>query len=117
MVEKEKHPVIFGSCTFNDTESRYSQAKLELYGVFRAVKDLCHRIWGIHFQIDVDVKFLIEMVKQPNFPNAPMMRWISYIVLFNYIMNHVLADKHAGVDGLSQWKHAPEDTDEEDAEE
>ena len=40
MVEKEKHPVIFGSCTFNDTESRYSQPKLELYGVFRAVKDL-----------------------------------------------------------------------------
>ena len=25
MVEKEKHPVIFGSCTFNDAESRYSQ--------------------------------------------------------------------------------------------
>ena len=39
-IEKEKHPVIFGSCTFNDAESRYSQAKLELYGVFRAVKDL-----------------------------------------------------------------------------
>jgi len=40
MVEKDKHLVIFGSCTFNDTESRYSQAKLELYGVFHAVKDL-----------------------------------------------------------------------------
>ena len=40
MIEKEKHLVIFGSCTFNDTKSRYSQAKLELYGVFRAVKDL-----------------------------------------------------------------------------
>ena len=40
MVEKEKHPVIFGSCTFNETESRYSQAKLELYRVFHVVKDL-----------------------------------------------------------------------------
>jgi len=40
MVEKDKHPVIFGSCTFNDTESCYSQAKLELYGVFHVVKDL-----------------------------------------------------------------------------
>jgi hypothetical protein len=39
-VKKEKHLVIFGSCTFNDAESRYSQAKLELYGMFRAVKDL-----------------------------------------------------------------------------
>jgi len=40
MIEKDKHPVIFGPCTFNDTESHYSQAKLELYGVFRAIKDL-----------------------------------------------------------------------------
>jgi hypothetical protein len=117
MVEKEKHPVIFGSCTFNDTESRYSQAKLELYGVFRAVKDLRHRIWGIHFRIDIDAKFLIEMVKQPDLPNAPMTRWISYIALFDYVMNHVPAASHTGVDGLSRRKRTPEDTDEEDAEE
>ena len=100
MVEKSKHPVIFGSCTFNNAESRYSQAKLELYGVFRAVKDLQH-LWGIHFRIDVDAKFLIEMVKQPDLPNAPMTHWISYIVLFDYVMNHVPAQSHAGVDGLS----------------
>jgi len=101
-VEKEKHPVIFGSCTFNDAESQYSQAKLELYGIFRAVKDLRHRIWGIHIRIDVDAKFLIEMVKQPDLPNAPMMCWISYIALFDYVMNHVPAQSHAGLDGLSQ---------------
>ena len=117
VVEKEKHPVIFGSCTFNDTESRYSQAKLELYGVFRAVKDLRHRIWGIHFRIDIDAKFLIEMVKQPDLPNAPMTRWISYIALFDYVMNHVPAQSHAGVDGLSRRKRTPEDTEDEDAEE
>jgi hypothetical protein len=117
MVEKEKHPVIFGSCTFNDTESRYSQAKLELYGVFRAIKDLRHRIWGIHFRIDVDAKFLIEMVKQPDLPNAPMTRWISYIALFDYVMNHVPAASHTGADGLSRRRRAPEDSEDEDAEE
>ena len=117
MVEKEKHPVIFGSCTFNDTESRYSQAKLELYGVFRAIKDLRHRIWGIHFRIDVDAKFLIEMVKQPDLPNAPMTRWISYIALFDYVMNHVPAASHVAVDGLSRRRRVPEDSEEEDAEE
>jgi hypothetical protein len=116
-IEKEKHPVIFGSCTFNDAESRYSQAKLELYGIFRAVKDLRHRIWGIHIRIDVDAKFLIEMVKQPDLPNAPMTRWISYIALFDYVMNHVPAQSHAGVDGLSRRKRAPEDSEDEDAEE
>jgi len=116
MVEKEKHPVIFGSCTFSDTESRYSQPKLELYGVFRAVKDLWHRIWGIHIRIDVDAKFLIEMVKQPDLPNAPMTRWISYIALFDYEICHVPAQSHVAVDGLSQRKHTPEDSEDEDAE-
>jgi len=116
MVEKEKHPVIFGSCTFSDTESCYSQPKLELYGVFRAVKDLWHRIWGIHIRIDVDAKFLIEMVKQPDLPNAPMTRWISYIALFDYEICHVPAQSHAAVDGLSRRKHTPKDSEDEDAE-
>jgi len=57
------------------------------------------------------------MVKQPDLPNMPMTRWISYIALFDYIMNHVLATTHTGVDGLSWQKHVPEDSDEEDTEE
>ena len=117
MVQKEKHPVIFGSCTFNLTEANYSQPKLELYGVFRAIKDLRHRIWGIHFRIDVDAKFLIEMVKQPDLPNAPMTRWISYIALFDYVMHHVPSQSHVAEDGLSRRIRVPEDSDDEDAEE
>ena len=83
----------------------------------RAVKDLRHRVWGIHFRIDVDAKFLIEMVKQPDLPNAPMTRWISYIALFDYVMNHVPAQSHAGADGLSRRRRTPEDSEDEDAEE
>ena len=81
------------------------------------VKDLWHCIWGIHFRIDVDAKFLIKMVKQPDLPNVPMTRWISYIALFDYVMNHVPATAHVGVDGLSRRKCTAEDSDEEDAEE
>ena len=101
MVEKEKHPVIFGSCTFNATEFCYSQPKLELHGIFRAVKDLRHRIWGIHFWININAKFLIKMVKQLDLPNPPMTCWIFYIALFDYKMHHVPAQSHAAVDGLS----------------
>jgi hypothetical protein len=34
LVNSEKHPAIYGSCTFNKTESAYSQPKCELYSVF-----------------------------------------------------------------------------------
>jgi hypothetical protein len=114
---EEKHPVLFGSCTFSETESRYSQPKCELYGVFRALKDLRHRIWGIHFRLDVDAKFLAEMIKSPDLPNAPMTRWVMYLTLFEFEVNHVPAEKHQAPDGLSRRKHSPLDSDESDAEE
>ena len=72
-VISNKHPMLFGSCTFSDTESKYSQPKCELFGVFCALKDLRHQVWGIHFRLDIDAKFLIEMVKAPDLLNAPMM--------------------------------------------
>ena len=34
------YPSRFGSITFNDCEARYSQAKLELYGLFRALRQM-----------------------------------------------------------------------------
>ena len=56
------------------------------------------------------------MVKQPDLPNAPMTRWISYIALFDYEIHHVPAQSHVAVDGLSRQKRTPEDSEDEDAE-
>jgi hypothetical protein len=117
LTDGDRHPILFGSCTFNDTESRYSQPKCELYGVFRALKDLRHRVWGIHFRLEVDAKFLVEMIKSPDLPNAPMTRWVMYLSLFDFEINHVPADKHHASDGLSRRRRAPEDSEDEDADE
>lgn len=114
--EIERHPALFGSCTFNRVESKYSQPKLELYGVYRAVRELRHRIWGVFFMLEVDAKFLQQMVKEPDLPNAPMTRWVSYINLFDYDIQHVPAAKGLGQDGLSRRGRDPNDTDESDAE-
>lgn len=112
----EKHPILFGSCTYNETESRYSQPKAELYGVFRALKELRHRIWGIYFRINVDAKFLLEMIHAPDLPNAPMTRWLLYIQLFDFDLVHIPSEKHKAPDGLSRRKPSPLDSDDEDAE-
>ncbi len=37
-LEDAEYPVVFGSITLNECEGHYSQLKLELYGVFRALK-------------------------------------------------------------------------------
>ena len=114
--EGNKHPTLFGSCTFNEVEGRYSQPKLELYGVFRALKELRHRVWGIFFRLDVDAKFLKQMIKSPDLPNAPMTRWISYIQLFDFAVHHIPATQHQGPDGLSRRIPASDDSGESDGE-
>lgn len=59
---------------FNNQESRYLQAKLELYGVFRAVKRCANYVYGQRIRLEVDAKDLIKMINNPEVPNAAMTR-------------------------------------------
>ncbi|OSC96481.1 DNA/RNA polymerase, partial [Trametes coccinea BRFM310] len=111
-----RHPALFGSCTFSATESRYSQPKLELYGVFRAFKELRSRAWGTHFLLEVDAKFLEKMIKEPDLPNAPMTRWVAYLQLFDFTLQHIPAEKGKVQDALSRRPPSSEDSDESDGE-
>ncbi len=79
-----EYPIVFSSITFNDREVHYLQPKLELYGVFQALKVECHQLHNIHFQLTVDAGFLAQMMKSPDLLNAAMMRWITYIQLFTF---------------------------------
>ena len=53
-LEDQVYPIVFGSITFNPVENRYSQPKLELYGVLQAFKAERHRLYNIHFKLQVD---------------------------------------------------------------
>lgn len=112
-----KHPLLFGSCTFSETESRYSQPKLELYGVFRAMKTLRAKLYGYTFRLDIDAQFLKQMIENPDLPNAPMTRWVSYLMLFDFITKHVPAERHKAPDGLSRRPPADQDSEDSDPEE
>src|SRR5258708_144791 len=72
-----EYPIVFGSITFNEHKACYSQPKLELYGVFRALKAERHRLHNIHFHLIVDAGFLAQMMTSLDLPNAAMTRWRS----------------------------------------
>ena len=115
----KRYPSRFGSITFNERESRYSQAKLELYGLLRALKQTQLYTIGIKkFVVEMDAKFIKGMINNPTLhPNDAVNRWISAILLFDFKLVHVPADKHTGADGLSRRPRAPEDPPSEDPEE
>ncbi|KIO11678.1 hypothetical protein M404DRAFT_78782, partial [Pisolithus tinctorius Marx 270] len=95
----------FGSVTLNEVESRYSQAKLELYGLFCALRAVhVYIIFGLaNFTVEVDAKYIKGMINNPDLqPNATINHWIAGVLLFSFELVHVPADRHAGPDGLSR---------------
>lgn len=114
--DNKRYPARFGSIAWNDRESRYSQAKLELYGLFRALRSFRIYIVGVKkLVVEVDAKYIKGMLNNPDIqPNATINRWIAGILLFDFTLRHVPATAHTAADGLSRRPRAPEDPPETD---
>ena len=115
----QRRPSRFGSIAWNEREGRYSQPKIELYGLFRALRALRIHIVGItNLIVEVDAQYIRSMLNNPDVqPNAAMNRWIAAIRLFDFKLVHVPAEKHLSADGLSRREPIPgEDYEDEDAE-
>lgn len=101
----------FGSIAWNERISRYSQSKLELYGLFRALN--ATKLWIIGSKklvVEVDAAYIKGMLNKPDLhPNTVMNRWISAILMFDFELVHVPGVKHKGPDGLSRRRAAEEE--------
>ena len=114
--DEKRYPARFGSIPWNERESRYSQAKLELYGLFRALR--AFRLWLIglpKFTVETDAKYIKGMLNNPDIqPNAVINRWIAGILLFDFDLVHVPGDRHTVADGLSRRPPSPDDLEDDD---
>ena len=112
----QRRPSRFGSIAWNDRESRYSQPKIELYGLFRTLRALrVHIVSVTNLVVEMDAQYVKGMLSNPDVqPNAAMNRWIAAILLFNFKLVHIPADKHQGPDGLSRREPIPGEDDEQD---
>ena len=112
----KRYPSRFGSIMWNEREQNYSQAKIELYGLFRALKAVKLFIVGVkNLTVEVDAKYIKGMINNPDIqPSATINRWIAGILLFHFKLRHVPGKDHASADGLSRRPQAPEDPVEDD---
>jgi len=109
--DSRRYPSRYGSISWNSRESNYSQAKLELYGLFRALHAVRLHIFGLsQIVVEVDAKYIKGMLNNPDIqPNATINRWIAAILLFNPEIIHVPAERHTGADGLSRRPPHPDE--------
>ncbi|OBZ73962.1 hypothetical protein A0H81_05907 [Grifola frondosa] len=93
----------FSSITLNDRESRFSQPKLEIYGLFRALRALRLYLIGVrNLVIEVDARYIKGMLQNPDIaPSASINRWIVAILTFHFTLVHVPGTNH-GPDGLAE---------------
>ena len=99
---KARHPSHFGSMLLNPREAKYSQPELELYSLFQSLCTV--RLWIIGISnliIEVDAKYIKVMLNNPNIqPNVTINRWITGILLFDFMLKHIPGTSHSP-DGLS----------------
>ena len=88
-------------------ESQYSQVKLELYRLFRALRSVRVFIFGVtNLVVELDAKYVKGMINKSDLqPNMTINRWIISIFLFHFKLHHISVEKHAGPDGLSRCPH------------
>ena len=101
---KTKYPARYGSLPMDEPASRYSQPKLELFGLYRALRHWRLYIIGVKkLIVEVDAKYIKGMLNEPDYsPNATINRWIQGINLFTFELVHIPAEKHRGPDALSR---------------
>jgi hypothetical protein len=114
--DSKQRPSCFGSISWNERESNYSQPKIELYGLFCALRALCLHLVGVrNLIVEMDTVFIRGMLNNPDIqPNTVTNRWIAAILLFDFKLVHVPAEKHQGPDGLSRREPAEGEDDKED---
>ncbi len=107
----------FGSITLNEREARFSQSKLELYGLYRTVRALRLYLIGLrNLVVEVDAKYIKGMLSNPDIaPSASMNRWIISVMMFHFELVHVPGSFH-GPDGLSRRRYQTGDIEEIDDE-
>jgi hypothetical protein len=83
---------------------QYSQAKLELYGLFHALH--AYRIYIIRVKnliVEVDAKYLKGMLNNLDIqPNVTINWWVTNILLFDFKLVHIPAIYHTATNRLSQ---------------
>jgi len=104
-------PARYGSLPLSDVESSYSQAKLELFGLFRALRQYELYLAGISkLVVEVDASYIKGMLKNPQ-PGGkgPENRWIRGILLFYFDLVHIPGHKHKAPDALSRRRYTRAD--------
>jgi transposase InsO family protein len=105
-------PARYGSLPLKDVAKEYGQSKLELYGLFCALRKFRAYLWGAkRLVVEVDASSIRGMIDKPEVGCPTMNRWIQGILLFDFELVHIPGEEHGGPDALSRRRFVEQDQD------
>ena len=116
--DEKRHPCRFESGVWNNAEKRYDATKRELRGLLNMLKRTRHYLYGTHFTIETDALVLKHQLNgaASDVPGALLMRWIAWILNFDFTVKHIPGSKNCVADALSRKPAGPSDLMEKDRE-
>lgn len=111
VVDGKRHPIRFDSGIWTNAEKSYDATKRECRGILYAVRKLRAYITGLHFTLETDAQVLIHQLNGSlnDVPGSIIMRWTSYIMLFDFTVRHIPGPKNTIADALSRKPPGPSD--------
>ncbi|KAE8219308.1 hypothetical protein CF326_g8985, partial [Tilletia indica] len=94
--------ILYDSIAMTETEQRYSQPKLELCGVYKAIRKMRYHLLGVRFILEVDAISLKQMLNRPDLSNPAMARWVAHLKQYDFSVRHIPGRLHIIPDGLSR---------------
>ena len=99
-----RHPSRYESGLWTPAEAHFDAGKLDCQGLLRALKKFRYYVYGVNFLVEIDAKTLVHQLNQPatDLPGAVVGRWLAYIRMFSFDIQHVPGARHKGPDALSR---------------
>ena len=116
--KRKMHPARYEGGVWSGAEKNYDAGKLECRGLLKALKKFREYLYGTRFLVQIDARTLVYQLNQPasDLPGSVVNRWIAWIRLFDFDIEHVEGSRHGGPDGLSRRGIQEGDSEESDPE-
>jgi transposase InsO family protein len=104
-------PARYGSLPVSQVQKGYGQSKLELYGLFKALREFrIYLVGAPKLIVEVDASSIKGMLNNPDVQaSEPLNRWIRKVLMYDFELVHVPGRKHKAPDALSRRRYTSAD--------
>ena len=101
-------PIVFGSKTFNPTQTKLSIYAKEFLSIYSAFVEFGHLMWGSTFQVIVfaDNRAVTRFFQAKLIPPA-LRNACDYVLQYNFVIAHVAGSMNTAADFLSRTEFNP----------